>query len=263
MNFRKQGLAVTVLIGGMIVQSAALACSTDAWLGGVSGSVVADSPPTVARYSELCGLEVTDTGYVQSNLASDAHYRVRFYVFDGLGTSDSIDIFEAYSDDAATGPLFKVAFDGSQFTFDATDATGGSGFYAAGSGWNVVELDWDSGTNTFNYWVNADATTDPVSGSVDAGTGTVEAVRLGAPNGFAPQTGKLIFDAFESHRSTAVGQLLDCDAEGDVDIDINDVLAVVDEVFGVPAILATGQPDCDGSGDVNINDALAIVDIVF
>ena len=76
-------------------------------------------------------------------------------------------------------------------------------------------------------------------------------------------TGDIYFDAYEAHRTTNVGALLNCDAEGDTDIDINDALADVDEVFGAPSILASGQPDCDNNGSVNINDALGIVDIVF
>jgi hypothetical protein len=238
------------------------ACTTDAW-DSVSGNGVTDSPPTVARYSEFCAYAITDGAYVQSNNASDSHYRARFYVLDGLGGADVIDIFEAYADDGATTPLFKASFNGSQFTFDATDAGGGSAVAASSNGWNLVEFDWDTGTNTFSYWVNADASADDATGSINAGTGTVEAVRLGAPNGLAPQTGKLTFDAFESHRSTVVGALMACDAQGDADIDINDALAVVDEVFGNPSVLAAGQPDCDSNGDININDVLAIVDIVF
>jgi hypothetical protein len=211
----------------------------------------------------LCALAVTEQAHVQSNFASDTRYRARFYVLNDLSGVGEVDIFEAYSDDAATSPLFKVSLDGSTFVFNATDAGGTTGEAAASSGWNLIEFDWDSDSSTFSYWVNADASVDPETGIEDAGSGSVEAVRLGAPNGFAPQTGKLTFDAFESRRTTAAGPLVACDAQGDTDIDINDALAVVDEVFGVPAVLASGQPDCDSNGDININDVLAIVDIVF
>lgn len=258
------------LFGGIILLGLgfamdAQACSTAAWVGtsGIPPNAVAGSPPAVSRYSEFCALAVTSQAHVQDDNASDTRYRARFYVLDGLTGAGTVDVFEAYSDEAATNALFKVSFNGSQFTFDATDAGGTSTTFASVNGWNLVEFDWDSVAGDFDFWVNADAATAPASGSVDSGTGTVDAVRLGAPNGFAPQTGKLTFDAFESHRTTAVGPLLACDAQGDVDIDINDVLAVVDEVFGNPSILAGGQPDCDRNGTVNINDALGIVDIVF
>ena len=237
-------------------------CSTDGW-DNVFGSGVAGSPESVSRFSEHCAFEISDGSYTQSTRAANSHYIARFYVLDGLNGSGDVDILEAYSNDGATTALFKISLDGSQFTFDASDAGGGTGSMPSANGWNVVEIDWDSVGGTFKYWVNADAQTDAETGSVSAGAGIVEAINLGAPNGFGTQTGTLTFDAFESHNSLPVGQLLNCDAEGDQDIDINDVLAVVDEVFGVPSVLADGQPDCTSNGAVDINDALGIVDIVF
>ncbi|NND58220.1 MAG: hypothetical protein HKN57_13325 [Xanthomonadales bacterium] len=202
-----------------------------------------------------------------STKAADSRYIARFYVLDGLTGSGNVEIFEAYSDDAANSPLFKIIFDGSQFIFDASATSGGgtSSPVASANGWNLVEIDWQS-DGSFKYWVNSDADVDPETGSVNAGTGTVQSVRLGAPNGFGGQSGKLTYDAFESHRTTPVGALLACDAEGDAtnnDVDINDALAALDEVFANPSILAKGQPDCDLNGSVNINDALAILDLVF
>ena len=240
--------------------TSAVACSTDGWLGGAVGGTAA-SPPAVARYSEFCAYSLTDEGFVQSNFASDARYRGRFYVLDDLTGAGAIDIFEAYAADEATGPLFKVAFDGSQFTFDATDAGGGSASVAASTGWNVVEFDWDSGTNTFSYWVNADATVAPPDGSVDAGSGTVEAVRLGAPNGFLPQTGELTFDAFESHRGDPVGVLVAGDANNDGNVNTGDIGTVITEFFN--AGLSSGQPDCNGDGRVNTGDIGCIITIFF
>jgi hypothetical protein len=244
------------------------ACTVDGWLGGASGvpaNANPASPPTVARYSELCALAVTNTSYVQDNNASDTRYRARFYVLDGLDGADPIDIFVAYSDPGATTTLFKVAFNGSQFTFNATAAGGESASASALAGkvWNVVEFDWDSGTNSFNYWVNVDATTDPATGSVDAGTGTVEAVRLGAPNGFSPQSGKLTFDAFESHRTTPVGWLLVGDANGNLSVNIFDMIGVQNEILNPVTSLAVGQPDCNGNGTVNVFDMICVQNIIL
>jgi hypothetical protein len=121
-------------------------------------------------------------------------------------------------------------------------------------------------------WVNQNwdfAATPPAYDSTSiaafsSGTGSVAFVRLGVPNDMGGFSGGTVtYDAYEAHRTTNVGALYECDAEGDSDIDINDVLAVVDEVFSDPVILASGQPDCDSNGSVNINDALEIVDIVF
>jgi hypothetical protein len=269
----KNGLRVifgVVLLSGMMYGPVAIACSTDGWLGGVvsiPGNGVVDSPPSVSRYSGFCALEITETSHVQSNYASDARYRARFYVLDGLTGTGDVEMFTAYIEDAATNPLFNISFDGTTFTFDASPANGGTATVASENGWNLIEFDWDSVGGTLKYWVNADASVDPETGSVDAGDGgTVEAVRLGALGGFGGQTGKLTYDAFESHRLTSVGQLLACDAEGDAannDVDINDALATLDEVFANPSILAQGQPDCDLNGSVNINDALAILDLIF
>lgn len=237
----------------------AQACTTDGWLGGTSGvpaNANPASPPTVARYSELCALAVTNTSHVQDDNASDMRYRARFYVLDGLTGAGTIDVFEAYSDEAATNPLFKVSFNGAQFTFDATDAGGTSTTAASVNGWNIVEFDWDSVAGDFRFWVNADATTDAATGTVDSGTGTVEAVRMGAPNGFTGQTGKVTFDAFESHRTTPVGELLACDANGNGSRTIADVVAVLNELAGT---LQVGQPDCNKNGGVTVADAVSLI----
>lgn len=233
----------------------ASACSTDNW-DSVSGSGVADSPVTVSRYSELCAFEISDTGYVQSIKASDTRYIARFYVLDGLSGSGAVDILQAYSNDGATSPLFKIRLDGSQFTFDAGAAGGTSNNTPSANGWNLVEIDWDSDGGTLKYWVNADATVDPETGSVNSGTGTVEAIRLGAPDGMGTQTGKLTFDAFESHRDTLVGALLAADANNDGSINILDLGNVRIELLnpGDLGSLAIGQPDCNSDGSINILD---------
>lgn len=255
-NHAKNAVFGVVCLVGLGYASIANACSTDAWLGGAVGGA-ADSPPTIPRYSEFCGFQLDNVqGHVQDNNASDTRYRARFYVLDGLTGAGAIDIFEAYAADNATGPLFKVTFNGSQFTFDATSAGGGSASVASVNGWNLVEFDWDSGSNTFSYWVNADATADPANGDVIAGTGTVEAVRMGAPNGFDPQTGKLTFDAFESRRTTAVGALLVGDANGNGSVTVADVVAVLNELNGT---LQVGQPDCNENGSVTVADAVCLI----
>jgi hypothetical protein len=245
---------------------AAYACTTDGWLGGTDGvpsNAVAGSPPAVSRYSELCALAVTGQAHVQSNNASDARYRARFYVLDNLSGEGVVDIFEAYSDDAATSPLFKVSFDGSTFVFNATAAGGTSGEAGASSGWNLIEFDWDSDTNTFTFWVNANAAADPASGSADAGAGMVEAVRLGAPNGFSTQTGKLTFDAFESHRMEAVGALLAGDSNGNGSVNIFDMISIQNEILDPLNKLAAGQPDCNGNGSVNVFDMICVQNIIL
>jgi hypothetical protein len=247
------------LLAGLGLGMDATACTTEGWLGGNNGvpaSANPASPPTVARYSELCALAVTNTSHVQDNNASDTRYRARFYVLDGLTGAGTIDVFEAYSDEAATNPLFKVSFNGSQFTFDAPDAGGTATTAASVNGWNIVEFDWDSVAGDFIFWVNADATTAAATGTLNSGTGTVEAARLGAPNGFAGQAGKVTFDAFESHRTTPVGELLACDTNGNGSRTIADVVAVLNELAGT---LQLGQPDCNKNGGVTVADAVSLI----
>ena len=251
----------SVILLGLGLGVNAEACSTDGWAGGASGSYVADSPPAIARYSELCALSVTDTAHVQSNFASDTRYRARFYVLDSLTGAGTVDIFEAYSDESGASPLFKISFDGSQFTFDATDASGGSTTIASKNGWNLIEFDWNSGGN-FDLWVNADAATDAASGTVAAGSGTVESVRLGAPNGFS-QTGRLNFDAFESHRTTPVRPLLVGDANGNQSVNIFDMIGIQNEILNPATNLAAGQPDCNENGSVNVFDMICVQNIIL
>jgi len=249
----------SVVLLGLGLGFDAEACSTDGWAGGtanIPANGQAASPPAVRRYSELCALTVTGQAHVQSNFASDTRYRARFYVMDGLTGAGSVDVFEAYSDEAATTALFKVSFDGSQFTFDATDAGGTSDSAPSKNGWNLVEFDWNSDSGTFDYWVNADASAVAATGSLNSGAGTVEAVRVGAPNGFAPQTGNINVDAFESHRTTPVGPLLACDANGSGAVSIADVVAILNELAGT---LQIGQPDCNEVGGVTIADAVTAI----
>jgi hypothetical protein len=249
----------SVFLLGLALGSNVEACSTDAWLGGtanIPGNGQAASPPPVPRYSGLCALSITGQAHVQSNFASDTRYRARFYVLDGLTGAGTVEVFEAYSDEAATTPLFKVSFNGSQFTFDASDAGGNSAMAASANGWNIVEFDWNSDTGDFDYWVNADAGTDPATGSINSGAGTVEAVRLGAPNGFAGQTGYVNFDAFESHRTTPVGALLVGDANNSGGISIADAVAILNELNGT---LQSGQPDCNENGGVTVADAVCLL----
>ena len=205
----------SVLLIGLGFGLNAQACTTDGWQGGAVNATVG-SPGATKRYSEFCSMAVTDsTSHVQSNFASDTRYIGRFYFYpkDATGAAE-VDILIAYAEDGATTPLFKISYDGTNFIFDASDAGGGSGSTAAAPGhWNLIEFDFNS-DGDFNFWVNETwdfgtlAYTSGPSGTFLSGTGTVEAVRLGTPNGMAGMSGTLAYDAFESHRTTPVGALL-------------------------------------------------------
>ena len=258
-----------------------LECSMSKW-NGAAPTVPADavgSPkttPAVARFSEYCGLAVSATGFVQTPATSDGHYFGRFYVLPKLSGSGTIDLLVAHSTTSGNPELFKVSFDSatSSFIFDADnpEAGGSSDSAPAVNGeWNLIEFEFNSGGD-FNVWVNEDwdfgtsmysGTTIPAFSS---GTGSVAFIQLGAPNGMGGFSGGTVFyDAYEAHRTTNVGALIDCDADGsgDPDININDILAVINERFGAPPTLATGQPDCDRDGEVNLNDILETIAVAF
>jgi hypothetical protein len=270
MRIASKVIVSSVLLLGSGIGQEAQACTTVNWLGG-SSNAVADSPPNTTRFSQYCSYEASGTSHVQSNDGANAHYFGRFYVFPETSGSGTADVLVAYSDEVPSAVLFKISYDGTNFIYDAAGASGGSTTIPAVDGWNLLEFEFNSGA-PFNVWQNemwdhnTQAYTSGPSDTFASGTGTVEAVRLGTPNGMGGLGGMFSFDAFEAHRTTNVGALLDCDAEGDAqnaDVDINDALAVLDESFGLPKIYAFGQPDCDRNGSVDINDALEVLEIVF
>jgi hypothetical protein len=132
---------------------------------------------------------------------------------------------------------------------------------AASSGWNLIEFEFNS-DGDFNFWVNETwdfgtlAYTSGPSGTFASGTGTVEAVRLGTPNGMAGMSGTLAYDAFESHRTTPVGALLSGDANNSGAISVADVVALLNELAGT---LQLGQPDCNETGGVTVADAVCLI----
>ena len=249
----------------------AQACTTDGWTGGTSGipgNGDAGSPPALSRYSELCSFAVTDASWVQSPSASDTRYIGRFYVYPNLTGTGSVDLLAAYSDDAGASLLFKIAYDGSQFTFDASGAAGGSSSATAKSGWNLIEFEYDSDSGNFNYWLNEtwdfdtlEYTTGPTD-TFASGTGSVDSVRLGAPNGIGGSLAGIIFnDAYEAHRTTNVGALIRGDANKDGVVNTGDIGTVITEFFA--AGLSTGTPDCNEDGLVNTGDIGCIITIFF
>jgi hypothetical protein len=70
-------------------------------------------------------------------------------------------------------------------------------------------------------------------------------------------------DAYESRRQNAIGRLCRGNADALADRDVNDMLAIRNEILqlGNP-FLANGNPDCDENGGVDINDALCVRTLV-
>jgi hypothetical protein len=247
-------LCSAVLLTGAFFVSSTLACTTNAWNGGVTGSPLADSPKTVSRVSGLCGMQLAAAGSVKdTSPVVEATVIARFYVYAQLNGGVPV-IFEAFSDDAATGSLLNVTFDGTNFVFDAGSTA--SGNVPGKSGWNLVELAWTGGA-TMEYWVNTDSASESATGSVAAAAGTIEAVVLGA----AALDGRLTFDDYESHRSLPVGALLTGDGNADGNVNSGDIISIINEFF--QAGLSEGTPDCNLDGSVNSGDIICIINTFF
>ncbi|MCF6263562.1 MAG: hypothetical protein L3J24_08275 [Xanthomonadales bacterium] len=252
-----------ILTLGMLFASTGFAtssgttCNTAAWLGGATGAINPNDPSnSVSRVKGFCGLEVTGTGHVQDDSpAAETSFVGHFYFLPDFSGTGSTDIFVAYADTAAASEAIVISYDGTNITIDASAIGGGSAAVAAASGWNLVEFAWESGT-TGNFWVNADATSDPVSATFTPGSGSIEAVRLGAPNGLGGFTGRSLFDEYVSNRTQAVGALLIGDANGNGNLSIADVITLFNELNAGAPVLASGQPDCNLNGSVTIADVI-------
>jgi len=66
--------------------------------------------------------------------------------------------------------------------------------------------------------------------------------------------GQINVDAFESRRSTAIPRLCRGDANGDVNRNSGDLVAVRNEFLSGGVTLAAGQPDCNEDGTINSGD---------
>jgi hypothetical protein len=228
-------------------------------LGGTSGAVSVNDPANgVPKVGGSCGLRVTGAGYVQDNSPeSEAQFIGRFYFFPQFSGAGSADLFVAYSDEAST-ELFSVGYDGSNVTIDAAAAGGGSASVPiSGAGWHWIEFSWDSG-NTGSLWVDADATQAPASTTFASGTGTVESVRLGAPNGFGGLSGWAFFDDYVSQRTSPIGGILAGDGNLDGIFNSSDIDAIKSEfLFGT---YSDGTTDCNLDGGTNSGDVNCVVE---
>ena len=244
----------------------AFACSTLAWIPGATGSIEVNTPANdVPRINGSCGLKVTGTGHVQDNSPDgETKFIGRFYFLPQLSGNGNTDIFIAYSDESGA-KLFTVSYnkDTSEIVVDATSgnghtANGGTtSVTVTGTRWHLIEFSWESGL-TGSLWVDADATSDPANSTFASGTGTVESVRLGAPNGFGTLTGMAFFDDYVSHRLLPVGGELTGDGNLDGNIDNDDIEAIKTEfLFGTYPI---GSTDCNLDSETNSGDVNCVVE---
>ena len=254
-------LAASLLVGGI---ASTQACSLGAWDDNASSTSLAGGPAdpinVFARYQGLCAMQtagatpqVLNNGIngATSGPAGEASMIARFYFLPGAATGP---IFTTYSDDAATTAIYTVSYDGTNVT--VTPAGGTAVNVPVGpTNWHSVEVKWANNGGAIDVWVDSDATVDPADASTTSAA-TADTIQAGILGG----TAGMIFDAYESRRTTSVGRLVVGDASGDGSVDISDVTNIVDDVFGTPS---TGTPDCDENGVVDISDVTCAVDIVF
>ena len=249
----------SLLIAGALSTSVAMACTTQLWNGGLTGTPVVGSPSEVSRVSGLCAMELTTAGSVKDiSPAAETAANIRFYVNAELSEGTPV-IFEAFMEpadvDAEDVSLLTVSFDGSHFLFKSGESNV-SAPVPGQSGWNLVELAWTGG-GTMEYWVNTDATQTEALGSVTAIAGTMDSVVLGTSDVY---TGTLTFDDYEAHRSTPVGGLLMGDSTNNGSINIFDIISMRNEILENG--LAIGMPDCNSNGSVNVFDIICARNII-
>lgn len=268
----KTKVIFTTLISALTLSTGVLACSLDGWTSS-SGSVAVGQPfgatggdiNGVSRFEEFCALEVSGTGYVQTSAPSHTRVRARAYLnpdFSGTGESN---VLVAYDAEDGTGVLFTVSWNNGNWEVDASANGGTSGSTASTGGWDLMEFDWNPGSNTLDVYVNADATTDSPTFSVNSGASTtLEAIRIGLPDGHGGgNSGNLYVDSVEMHNETAVGALLNCDADGNTGLNFADLSTMYQELFGGPPVLSPGTPDCDANGGINFADLSTLFAILF
>jgi hypothetical protein len=251
--------AGALLLGAAFAGQAAMACTLDNWSSS-SGAVAAGDPLAdgITRYSGLCGMEATGTGYVQDDNPGGIDRIVARFYFLADNTSTS-DVYAGYGDGAGGDERFDVSVDasGNVTLTDATSTQSVSQAGVAGS-WNSIEIDWAQGAGTGVISLSVNGATPSEITTLNNSGAQLQSVRLGNLNG---STGTTRFDAYESRRSTAVGRLLVSDANDDGTVNVGDITGMANEIFS--NTLAIGQPDCNEDGLVDVGDITCAVNIIF
>lgn len=248
---------VAAAVFGIAGANAAFACSTAAWSGGETGNPTEGRPADgVARYSGQCGLRSAATAqYVQDNTpTAETTFRARFYVYTGL-TAGSALVYQARN--AGGTQMIGVTYDrtGNQFTFNTTGGSANVGSITQDR-WYAIELNWNRTGGNMGVTVRgAGATTDSTATVTGVGgSDQIDDARLGWVSGAGTaSTRGIVTDAYESRRSTAIGQLCRGDANADRVLNVGDRGTVTTEVLS-GTTLGAGQPDCNEDGVINVGD---------
>lgn len=264
---RKALLATIALLGcfGFALNAQAQTCVVSNWTS-ATGLVDGDAgvPDLDAtdnrRYGGPCGLRVDVDGtarfLVDESPANETTYIARFYVFLDTAGGAPVRIFEASDGTANQIEIWYNDTGAGELNMVVGQSGGGTtslDWGTVGSGWHSVELVWEQAASA-NIILNVDGGTD-VTASVDTSGITIADAAIGNLNG-ASTAGAIDFDDFDSRRIERPGRLLVGDGSGDGVIDINDALALRNELL--ETAVAPGQPDCDESGLIDISDALCL-----
>lgn len=253
----------TLLVAGLAVAlgtGSAAACSLANW-STISGGIFASQPdgaggdpnpsPASARYAGLCGSTAPAgaVNFVQDNRPGGIDRIIaRFYVLNN-GAANPV----VYRGNNSGGTaLFNVALTGGNAVFTAGGATVSA---PTQTGWNSIEIDWDSGTS-LGLIVNGGT---PATSATAPPAGSLANVQLGNLNS---ANGSLTFDGYEAHLSTPVGRICNCNANGSADdaVNVQDVVVIVNEASG-GGMLASGTPDCNEDGAVAVQDVVQTVNL--
>ncbi len=265
-NLNKSLLALAFSAAGLVFAGSAMACTTDNWDGGATGSPVAGNPSAdVKRYAGECGLRAATAGssfVSDTSPAGETHYRARFYFYTG-STSASPVVFEAKDDAAA--PVVQAVYNGGAGTvsFNVSGVTVTPVAVQANK-WYGVEFYYQA-SGPFAAWIKggaASAETQFVT-SGNAGALTIQDASLGVVNAAAAtnDAGRLNFDAFESTRSqsTRIGFICRGDANGSGGVTGTDRTAVSLEL-ALPPVYGAGQVDCNEDGRITASDRFCVTE---
>jgi hypothetical protein len=271
-------LIIALLAGAA---QSALACNLGAWQGGNSGGVTVDAgkptPDSVPRYSGLCGMATQSgtVGWVQDNSPGGiSRIRARFYVLNNVQSGETALVYRGYDSANATNVLFSVFVNSGGNVTLIDGATGDRVSQAGATDWLSVEIDWQqgSGDGAISLSVNGQ---DAESSTGLANSGNpLESVRLGNLSGAnsgnllfngAPLASPVTFDAYESRRTTAIGELCPGDADPagtSADTrDFADISAIFTEFSTLGSELANGTPDANADGAVDFADISVVFDL--
>ncbi len=265
-------IAAALLFGANV----ASACAISAW-SSATGITAADTGQPDAgfkRYSGKCGLRVSNatTPRFMEDItpSNEKAFQVRFYYFTG-NTSGAADIFQARNTGGTN--IIRVQHDGTSLIFNVngngtaqTTAVNDNAYYSIELAWTAATVAAPA-TGTMTGRVRGAGSLVPfninftgLSNSADG----IDTARIGLIAGTPTVTAPVFFDEYDSRRTTAPGRLCRGDANGDGNLNVFDIGAMVPEIQAPlnPAVVTSGQPDANEDGTINVFDIGVMVPLI-